>query len=146
MSVLSEADRTFWDENGYVVIADAVPAANLSAVVEAIWAFLEVDGDNPESWYLHPPRSEDEPSPISQAGMVEMYQHQSLWDNRQNPRLYKAFKVLLGTPNLWVSLDRVNMKPPASDRHPEWDFGGMIHWDIDTSLERASFGHCPDLS
>jgi hypothetical protein len=140
MSVLSGADRIFWEKNGYVVIPDVVPADNLRAVVDAIWAFLEVDGDNPEAWYRHAPRTKDRPSPISQAGMVEMYQHQSLWDNRQHPRLYEAFADVLATPNLWVSLDRVNMKPPVSDHHPEWDFGGMIHWDVDTSVERASFG------
>ena len=39
-----------------------------------------------------------------------------------------------------MSLDRVNMKPPVSDGHPEWSFDGMIHWDIDTSVERASYG------
>ena len=36
MSVLSEEDRAFWDENGYVVIHDAVPAKNIKAAENAI--------------------------------------------------------------------------------------------------------------
>ena len=66
-----------------------------------------------ESWYRYKPYTrEDHCSPISQAGMVEMYQHQTLWDNRQYPRVHQAFSEILGTEKLWVSLDRANMKPP----------------------------------
>jgi len=31
MPVLSVEDRTFWEENGYVVIPEAVPQANLDS-------------------------------------------------------------------------------------------------------------------
>ena len=48
--VLSAEDRTFWEENGYVVIHNAVPQANLEAVVNDIWEFLGVDRHDPEAW------------------------------------------------------------------------------------------------
>ena len=32
----------------------------------------------------------------------------------------------------WVSIDRANMNPPA--RTPDWDYNGMCHWDIDTTM------------
>ena len=75
--LLTPAQRAFWEENGYVIIPDAVPQGNLEAVIDAIWAFLKVDRDDPETWYE---------APVSRAGMLEMFHHQSLWDNRQHPR------------------------------------------------------------
>jgi len=29
-----------WEENGYVIIPDAVPQENLDEVIDAIWEFL----------------------------------------------------------------------------------------------------------
>jgi len=127
MATLSPEDCAFWEENGYVIIHNAVPQENLDAVIEAIWEFLDVDRNNVDEWYK---------APISKAGMLEMYHHQSLWDNRQNPRIYEAFTQIWGTEKLWTSLDRANMNPPA---RPEWDYQGMVHWDIDTSLNPPPF-------
>jgi hypothetical protein len=125
---MSREDHDFWHENGYVIIHDAVPQENLCAVVDAIWEFLQVDRNDPEAWYR---------APVSKAGMVELYHHQSLWDNRQHPRVYGAFADIWGTDKLWVSIDRANMNPPA---RPDWDYQGMYHWDVDTSLDPIPFG------
>ncbi len=134
MAILSEESVKFWDRFGYVVIHNAVPKENLEALVNAIWEFLEMDPCNPEDWYRYKPSTrENRCSPISAAGMVEFYQHQALWDNRQHPKVYGAFSEILGTEKLWVSLDRANMKPPAREDKPDWCNRGMIHWDIDTS-------------
>jgi hypothetical protein len=119
--VLSAEDRAFWEKNGYVVIHNAVPQANLDAVVNDVWAFLGVDRHDPEAWYR---------APISKAGMLEMYQAQSLWNNRQHPRVHQAFADIWNNEALWVSLDRANMNPPA---RPDWDYQGFVHWDLDTS-------------
>jgi hypothetical protein len=123
MAVFTAADRAFWEENGYVILPNAVPQQNLDAVIDAIWWYLGVDRNDREGWYH---------APIAKSGMLEMYHHQSLWDNRQNPRVYEAFSELWGTNELWVSLDRANMNPPA---RADWDYQGMYHWDIDTSLD-----------
>ena len=139
--ILSEADRAFWGENGYVVVPDAVPRENLNRLVEAIWEFLEIDPDDPEDWYRHEPYTrEHRTSPISSGGMVEIYQHQAIWDNRQHPRVHQAFAEIWGDENLWVSLDRANMKPPAREDKPAWNNKGMIHWDLDTSKRPLGFG------
>ena len=37
---------------------------------------------------------------LNKAGMVELYQHQSLWDNRQHPRIHEAFAQILGEARL----------------------------------------------
>ena len=135
MNVLSEKDRQFWEENGYVVIHNAVPSENLEAVIDAIWEFLEMDRNTPATWYRAPSR-ENGMVELNKAGMVELYHHQALWDNRQVPRVHEAFAGIWGTEKLWVTIDRVNMNPPAC---PGWDFNGFIHWDIDTSARPLPF-------
>ena len=53
---------------------------NLKAAQDAIWHFLEMQADNPESWYPDPPRN----------GIgIHMYHYQAMWDNRQCPRVYR---------------------------------------------------------
>ena len=141
MTVLSKADWAFWEENGYVIIPNAVPQENLDRMVEAIWWFLDMDPEGSETWYKHKPFTRDNRcSPISAGGMVEMYQHQAIWDNRQHPRVYQAFAEIWGEEKLWVSLDRANMKPPAREDKPDWNNRGMIHWDLDTSQQPIQFG------
>lgn len=131
MAILSPADHAFFAENGYVIIPNAVPPENLRAVIDAIWEFLGMDPNDPEDWYREPHRK---------SGMVELYQHQALWDNRQHPRVYQAFVEILGTPRLWVSMDRACMKPPRHPAHPDYDHKGFIHWDVDTSKLPIPFG------
>jgi len=110
---------------GYVVVRDVVPPENLRAVIDDMWRHTGADPDDSESWYR--------PDIIRTVGMVEMYQYQSMWDNRQDPRLYDVFRAIHGTDALWVSLDRVGFKPPVNPAHPEYDHKGMIHWDTDMS-------------
>jgi ectoine hydroxylase-related dioxygenase (phytanoyl-CoA dioxygenase family) len=122
MDVFTKEQMHFWKENGYVVLKKAVPQAYLTAVVDATWQFLQMRRDEPSDWYnwpgWHLPRS----------GMVQIFHQQSLWNVRQHPKIHRAFSQLFGTEKLWVSLDRVNMNPPAL---PEDDWEGMIHWDVD---------------
>ena len=131
MHVLTQAEMTFWQENGYVILRDAVPQSNLDAVIDTIWDFMDMDRDDPETWY-RPGDGDDGNTPkLKASGMAELYQHQALWDNRQHPRVYGAFADIWETEKLWVSIDRVNLNPPA---RADWDFQGFVHWDIDTSL------------
>ena len=139
--VLSDADLERFAEQGYVVVPDAVPLENLRAMEKLVWRFLDADEADPESWYRIAPReATGEESPISRAGMVEVYQQPELWDNRQYPRVYQAFTDIWQTEHLWVTLDRANMKPPVRDDHPEWQHGGFIHWDLDTTQDPVPFG------
>lgn len=120
--ILSDADRAFFDEHGYLVVCQLIPREQVDAVVDAIWDFLEFDRDDPSGWYQEPHRHN---------GMVEMYHHQSLWDVRQHPKMYQLFRELFGQDDLWVFIDRANLKPPPSPEHPEYDHHGMVHWDMD---------------
>ena len=135
MQVLSGADLEFWREHGYVVVRDAVPAQNLRAAIDAIWEFLEMDREDPSTWYRGPLRA-NEMLELNGAGMVELYHHAALWANREHPRIHRAFADLWDDERLWVSVDRVNFSPPSL---PGSAFSGFIHWDIDTSLRPIPF-------
>ena len=43
MSILSPADHRFFNENGYVVVPNIVPPENLAAMIDTIFAFLDMD-------------------------------------------------------------------------------------------------------
>ncbi|HXG63857.1 MAG TPA: phytanoyl-CoA dioxygenase family protein [Blastocatellia bacterium] len=129
--VLSAADWQFWEQNGYVVIPNAVPQQNLDAVIELLWEFQEMDKEDPDTWY-HNPAREMQMVELKNSGMVEVYNHQALWNNRQHPRVYDAFVDIWGTEKLWVTIDRANLNVPSRPGH---EFEGFIHWDIDTSLD-----------
>ena len=130
-TVLTAADHAFFQEHGYVIARNVVPRENLEAVLAIMFEFLGMDRDNPEDWYREPLRP---------GGMVELYQHQALWNNRQHPRVYQVFREILGTARLWVSLDRVNFRPPQHPEHPEYDHPGFIHWDVDVTQLPQPFG------
>lgn len=130
LRILSEDDWTFWKENGYIIISEAVPDENVKAARDLIWTFEEKDPDDPETWY-RPPRREIEMTELINSGMVEIYNHQVLWNNRQHPKVYNAFVDIWGTEKLWVSIDRVNLNFPVREG---FEFKGFIHWDINTSL------------
>lgn len=129
--VLSAEDLAFFRENGYVLVRNVVPKETVDAVVDAIFEFLDMDKNNPDDWYREP---------LNPNGMVEMYQHQAMWDTRQHPRVHAAFAAIHGTEKLWVTMDRVSLKPPRHPDHPKYDHKGFIHWDVDTSLDPIPFG------
>ncbi|MEQ9439561.1 MAG: phytanoyl-CoA dioxygenase family protein [Cyclobacteriaceae bacterium] len=130
LRVLTEEDWQFWKHHGYVIVPNAVPPENLQSVADLLWEFQEMNPDDRESWY-RPPRREIQMTELKNSGMVEVYNHQSLWNNRQYPRVYDAFVDIWGQEALWVTIDRANLNVP--DR-PDYTFKGFIHWDIDTSL------------
>lgn len=122
--LLSDADHQYFDEHGFLVVKNVVPIENCEAVVNACFEFLELDQHDPSTWY---------PSWRGGNALVHLHQHQTLWNNRQHPRMHQAFAELLGTEKLWVSLDRAGFKPPITPAHPEYNDRGFIHWDTDTS-------------
>ncbi len=124
--VLTREDLEFFDENGYLVLRNAAPQEAVDAVVNLIFEFLGISRERDESWYRPP-------VPVG-GGMLELYQHQSLWDNRQNSRIYNAFRQLWQREDLWVSIDRVSFKPPEQDDHPDYQKLGFLHLDATTGV------------
>jgi hypothetical protein len=131
LRVLTEEQWDFWQHNGYVVIPNAVPADQVKRMADLLWEFEEKDPNDPETWY-RAPRREIQMTELKNTGMVEIYNHQYMWDNRQHPKVYDIFVDLWGTEKLWVTIDRANLNFPVN---PAFAYDGFIHWDIDTSLD-----------
>jgi len=127
LRVLSEEDWKFWIHNGYIVIKNAVPKENCERLAKLLWEFEEKDPNDSATWYA-PPRAEMEMKELVNSGMVEIYNHQYLWDNRMSPRVYDAFVDIWGTEKLWCTIDRANLNLPM---RPGFEFKGFIHWDYD---------------
>ena len=132
MRILTEDDLRFFDENGYIVVSGAVPPENCEATIDAIFEFLGMDPNAPEDWYR---------LPLTPGGMIEMYQNPAMWNNRQHPKIHAVFADLFDNEKLWVSFDRVNLKPPMHPAHPDYDHKGFMHWDADiTTANTQGFG------
>lgn len=127
LRVLSEADWKFWKKNGYVIIQNAVPKEQVKKTADFLWEFDEKDPSNPETWYA-PARAEMQMKELTNTGMVEVYNHQTLWDNRQMPKVHAAFADIWGTEKLWCTIDRANLNFPLRPGH---EYKGFIHWDYD---------------
>ena len=137
LRVLSEADWQHWITKGFVVVRSAVSREQCEAVAHMLWQFLEMDPADPTTWYK-PRLREHKMTELNGTGMVEVYNHQSLWDTRQNRRVYDAFVDIWDREDLWVAIDRANLNPPnrqarAERRTPGFRPGGFIHFDIDVS-------------
>lgn len=127
LRLLSEKDWQFWKTNGYIVIKNAVPKEQVDRLAKFLWEFEEKDPNDPDTWYA-PPRAEMKMKELTNTGMVEVYNHQYLWDNRQYPKVHDAFTDIWGTEKLWVTIDRANLNLPIK---PGYEYKGFIHWDYD---------------
>ncbi|MBN9059139.1 MAG: phytanoyl-CoA dioxygenase family protein, partial [Rhizobiales bacterium] len=136
LRVLSEADWQHWVTRGYVIVRQAVPAENVARLVETLWAFDEKDPADPATWYA-PQRRDHIMKELNGTGMLEIYNHQHLWDNRQERRVYDAFVDIWDREDLWVTIDRANLNPP---KKVKGNPNGFIHWDADTSLVPPPIG------
>ena len=129
LRVLSEEDWQHWTKWGYVIVPNAAPAENVERLKALLWEFQELDAGDPSTWN-RPQLRDHQMLELNNSGMVEMYNHQYLWDNRQQPRIYDAFVDIWDREDLWVTIDRANLNTPNRGVRP---FGGFIHWDSDTS-------------
>ena len=127
LKVLSEEDWAFWIQNGYIVIKNAIPREQALETAAFLWEFEEKDPNDESTWYA-PPRAEMKMKELAGTGMVEVYNNQKLWNNRQTQRVYDAFCDIWGTEKLWVTIDRANLNFPIRPRH---EYKAFIHWDYD---------------
>jgi hypothetical protein len=131
LRVLSTEEFAHWQTYGFVVVRQAAPAANVERLVQFLWAFQEMDPNNPQTWY-GAQRRDHAMKELNNSGMVEVYNHQTLWDNRQCPRIYDAFVDIWDDKRLWVTIDRANLNTPNKSGRT---FAGFIHNDVDTTLD-----------
>jgi len=136
LRVLSPADWTHWTTFGYVVVPAAIPERNIRRLVDLLWEFSEMSPTDTSTWSRKQLR-DHQMLELNNSGMVEIYNHQHLWDNRQEPRVYDAFVDIWDREDLWVAIDRANLNPPNRAGR---SFTGFIHWDANTSLSPLPIG------
>ena len=127
LRVLTETEWQSWVEKGYIVIKNAIPKEQATATADFLWEFEEKHPHDPNTWYTTP-RAEMKMKELAGTGMVEVYNHQQLWNNRQTKRVYDAFVDVWGTEKLWVTIDRANLNFPIKKG---FEYKGFIHWDYD---------------
>ena len=136
LRVLSAEDWQHWITNGYVIVRQAVPRDNVERLVDVLWRFDEKDPVDASTWYA-PQRRDHIMKELNNTGMLEIYNHQALWNNRMEPRVYNAFVDIWDREDLWVTIDRANLNPPKKVKgNPH----GFIHWDVDTSVRPLPVG------
>ena len=127
LRVLTMDQWNFWIENGYIVVKNAVSREQALKTAEFIWEFDDKDPFDPSTWYAEA-RAEMEMKELAGTGMVEVYNNQHLWNNRQTQRVYDSFVDIWGTEKLWTTIDRANLNFPI---RPGFEYKGFIHWDYD---------------
>jgi len=127
LRVLSIEDWQFWLHNGYIVIKNAISRVQAQKTADFLWEFEEKDPLNAATWYTQA-RAEMQMKELQGTGMVEVYNHQLLWENRQTKRVYDAFVDIWGTEKLWTTIDRANLNFPI---RKGFEYKGFIHWDYD---------------
>ena len=123
-NVLTEADMAHWDEHGYVILKGAVPKDDCEKTVELICKYLEIDRNDPATWYKH--------HKDRQGIMVQLFQHEQLQKNRDSTFIRQAYEQLWSRKDILVNTDRVGFNPPETETYK---FPGpKLHWDVSLAM------------
>lgn len=120
--VFDEQDIEFWNENGYIILKNAIPIEDAIASEMAVWDFLGFDPKSPQPWYQR-----------AQTFWVDLFQHPVLNRNRNSARIKKAFAQLWGSEELIASVDRTSFNPPLKDG-VNHSGPSRLHWDASIAL------------
>jgi hypothetical protein len=118
--VLTAADIAFWNEQGYVIVRNAVAPEDCEQSRKGIMDFLQMDEQDASSWY----RITDDIQGI----MVNLFNHPALNKNRQSSRIRRAFEQIWNRTDLIVSADKCGFNPPETDTCKYMGTG--LHWDV----------------
>jgi ectoine hydroxylase-related dioxygenase (phytanoyl-CoA dioxygenase family) len=117
---LTETDLAFWEEQGYVIVRNAISAADCAASREAIWQYLQMNEQDPATWY----NTDNDLQGI----MAPLYHHAVLDKNRHSFRIRRAFEQLWNESGLIVTTDKCGFNPPET-AHSKYK-GIGLHWDM----------------
>lgn len=127
LKLLNEDDWNYWIKNGYIIIKNAISKKEAFETADFLWEFENKKKDDSSTWYSKE-RAEMKMKELAGTGMVEVYNNQYLWNNRQKKRIYDAFVDIWGTEKLWVTIDRANLNFPIKKGYK---YDSFIHWDYD---------------
>ncbi|MET3025690.1 phytanoyl-CoA dioxygenase family protein [Flavobacterium sp. UW10123] len=118
--VLSEEDLEYWNQNGYVIVKNAISKEDCKDTQKAIWEYLKMDPNKKESWYK---RHENQ-----KGLMLSFSDHETLNKNRFSPRVKKAYEQLYKTTKIYKTIDKVSFNPPETENFSF--LGSPLHWDM----------------
>lgn len=122
--VLNDEQLKFWDQNGYLILKNAVSKKECDETIEIICQSIKVKREEFETWYQH--------HASRQGIMVQLFQHPLIQKNRESVIIRQAYEQLWNRTDLWCTADRVGFNPPETN---EWKFPGPdLHWDVSLSL------------
>jgi ectoine hydroxylase-related dioxygenase (phytanoyl-CoA dioxygenase family) len=122
--VLSNEDLAFWNQNGYIVLKNAISKENCQNTRKAIWEFLGKSLKDQQSWYSQH---------HEQSGMmVQFSDHPTLNSNRNSSRIQKAYEQLYESTAIYKTIDKVSFNPPITDNYTFK--GSDLHWDVSLYL------------
>lgn len=117
--LFTSTHRQELDNVGLTRVEAVIPAELADNVLNALREVSCIDYQDPATWHL---------LPATYPGIIPSHHHQSQWEIRQHPRLHQVFSELWGTPDLWVTMDRIGFVPPLRPTDVE---SSQIHWDLD---------------
>jgi hypothetical protein len=123
-AVLTAQDLAFWDEQGYVIIKQAITPQDCAASRNAILHYLEMDEQDEKSWYKE--------SNTMQGIMVPLYRNAAIDKNRNAPKIKKAFEQLWNRRDLIVTADKCGFNPPETATFKYRGIG--LHWDVSLAV------------
>lgn len=119
-SVFGEDDLEKWEQDGFVILREAISKEDCLETVDYICDRIGVNLLDKETWYNS--------HPLKQGIMIQLFNSTILDKNRLSRRIRIAFEQLWGKNNLMVSMDRVSFNPPESNKY---QFPGPnLHWDV----------------
>ncbi|MBL7747583.1 MAG: phytanoyl-CoA dioxygenase family protein [Chitinophagaceae bacterium] len=118
--VLSAAEMEFWNDNGYVIVRNAISREDCEETVAFMCEQLDIDLNDPLSWYR--------PHVHREGIMVPLFQHPLIERNRRSPRIRKAYEQLWNRRDIMVNTDKLGFNPPETTG---WKFpASRLHWDV----------------
>lgn len=118
---LTANDLHRFDEQGYVVLKQALDAGEAHECEQAVWTAVGAEPANQASWHA--------PHPLRQNIMVQCFRGPAFERNRRNLRIRAAFEQLYQRRDLWAMVDRIGFNPPTG---PDITYApARLHWDVD---------------
>jgi hypothetical protein len=118
--VLTARDIAFWEENGYVIIKNAVSPQDCAHSRKAIFDYLEMNEQDATTWYSA--------NNTLEGIMVPLYRNVAIDKNRYSAKIRRAFEQLWNRTDIIVTTDKCGFNPPEM---PQFKYRGIgLHWDV----------------
>ena len=119
-TVFSQTDLEQWENDGYIILRNAVSKEACKATVDLIYKTIGANEHDQSTWYAD--------HPLKQGIMVQLFNSPILDYNRFAEKIQLAYRQLWKRNDLMVSMDRVSFNPPETKNYK---FPGPdLHWDV----------------